>query len=87
MPSYNFKALVHRERFFIAECAELGLTAQGRSVEEAIASLRITTEEYLLTLGDNIGATLQALDTRPISHEQRGKGVLTRRYRVELPEA
>jgi predicted RNase H-like HicB family nuclease len=85
MPFHSFKAIIHRERFFVAECAELGLTAQGRSVEEALAGLRIATEEYLATLGEHVDATLRMLDARPIPHEQRGKGTLMRRYRVELP--
>ena len=85
MAFHSFKALIHRERFFVAECAELALSAQGRSVEEALAGLRIATEEYLATLGDNVESTLRALDARPITHEQRGKGTIMRRYRVEIP--
>jgi len=83
MPAYTFKALIRKERWFVAECAELGISAHGRSFDEALAALRIATVDYLTTLG--------ALDRRLVvaraaSAPARMGGVVSRRYVVELTE-
>jgi predicted RNase H-like HicB family nuclease len=84
MPSYTFKALIRKERFYVAECPELGVEAQGRSVEEALAGLRIATEEYLQSLG---AAPHHQIGARAHAAAARHGGVLMRRYSVEVDHA
>lgn len=84
-----FKALIHRERFYIAECPDLGLEAQGRNPDEALAGLRLATQEYLVTLGDDLATVLATLDTLGKASGmagQRRAGVLSRRYSVEIDD-
>lgn len=81
MPSYSFKALIRKERFFIAECPELGIEARGRSVDEALACLRIETIDYLATLG---ASALLAFSGASGGSPARRGGVVIRRYTVDL---
>lgn len=83
MASYTFKAIIRRERFFVAACEELGLEAQGRSVEEAVACLRIETAEYLMSLG---GRAAHAIAARSHRSGSRSGGVMAQRYTVEIDD-
>jgi predicted RNase H-like HicB family nuclease len=41
-------AVIHREEeWFVAECPEVGTASQGKTVEEAIETLREATDLYL----------------------------------------
>jgi predicted RNase H-like HicB family nuclease len=41
-------AVLHKEDdLYVAECPEVGTASQGRTVEEAVASLKEATELYL----------------------------------------
>jgi hypothetical protein len=84
MATLTFKALIYRRRFFVAECLELGIEAEGRSPDEALACLRVETEEYLATLGPDPAVTLAALSSRASHSSAHEKGVLSRRYTVEI---
>ncbi|MBU2617308.1 MAG: type II toxin-antitoxin system HicB family antitoxin [Euryarchaeota archaeon] len=43
-----FTAVAHKEeKFYVAECPEVGTVSQGESVEEAIKNLQEATELYL----------------------------------------
>jgi len=45
--------VIHQEEsFYVAECLEVGTVSQGKSVEEAIASLKEATELYVEEFGD-----------------------------------
>jgi predicted RNase H-like HicB family nuclease len=44
----TFTAIVHQEgRWFVATCAEIGTTSQGRSMQQALKNLQEATELYL----------------------------------------
>jgi predicted RNase H-like HicB family nuclease len=44
----TFTAVIHRdEDLFVAECSEVGTVSQGRTIEEALANLKESTELYL----------------------------------------
>jgi predicted RNase H-like HicB family nuclease len=44
----RYIAVVHREeKFYVAECLEIGTVSQGESIEEAIENLKEATELYL----------------------------------------
>ncbi|RUM40220.1 MAG: type II toxin-antitoxin system HicB family antitoxin [Desulfobulbus sp.] len=44
----TFTAVVHKEdKFYVAECPEVGTVSQGESIEEAIGNLQEATELYL----------------------------------------
>ena len=44
----TFTAIIQKEEdMYVAECAEIGTTSQGKTVEEAIANLKEATELYL----------------------------------------
>jgi len=46
--SKEFTAIVYRgEKYFIAECPEIGTASQGKTREEAIKHLREATEAFL----------------------------------------
>jgi predicted RNase H-like HicB family nuclease len=48
MPVQTYTAVVHREKkWFVAECPEVGVFSQGKSIEEAVANLKEATELYL----------------------------------------
>jgi predicted RNase H-like HicB family nuclease len=48
MPIHTYTAVVHREEaWYVAECPEVGVVSQGRTLEEAIANLKEATELYL----------------------------------------
>ncbi len=48
MQTQTYTAVVHREEdWYVAECPEVGVVSQGRSLEEAVANLREATELYL----------------------------------------
>ena len=48
MKTLTYTAVIHRESdWYVAECPEVGVFSQGRSVEEAITNLREATELYL----------------------------------------
>jgi hypothetical protein len=86
MTTLTFKAFIRKERFFVAECPELGLTATGLRPEHALACLKAETEEYLASLGNDPAAVLALLRTRSDYDGPRDRGVLTRRYTVELQD-
>ena len=45
---YTFSVVVHKEeKYFVAECPELGTVSQGKSIEDAIKNLKEATELYL----------------------------------------
>jgi predicted RNase H-like HicB family nuclease len=44
----TYTAVIHREgAWYVAECPEVGVVSQGRSIDEAIANLKEATELYL----------------------------------------
>jgi predicted RNase H-like HicB family nuclease len=48
MPVHTYTAVVHREEaLYVAECPEVGVFSQGKSIEEAINNLKEATELYL----------------------------------------
>jgi predicted RNase H-like HicB family nuclease len=48
MRTQTCTAVVHREdAWYVAECREVGVVSQGKSIEESIANLREATELYL----------------------------------------
>ena len=48
MASRTFTAVLHKEdRWYVAECPEVGTVSQGKTVEEALANLKEATELYL----------------------------------------
>ncbi len=82
MSNYTFTANVYKEDDdYVAECAELGTTSQGRSFEEALDKLKEATKLYLQA----------APDARIIPAEQRadliiGVRELEAAYAQELDE-
>lgn len=80
----TFKAIIRKERFFIAECPELGLEAQGRNVDEAVNGLKLATEEYFESLGGEAALTAYPLpEARQLASDHR-TGIMTRRYQVDI---
>jgi len=48
MEKQTFTAVIHKEEdMYVAECPEIGVISQGKTVEEAIANLKEATELYL----------------------------------------
>ena len=48
MPIGTFTAVLHKEGdLYVADCPEVGTVSQGKSIEEAIANLKVATELYL----------------------------------------
>ena len=44
----TFTAVLHKEDdLYVAECPEIGTVSQGKTIEDAVASLREATELYL----------------------------------------
>ena len=41
-------AVIHKgEKYYVAECPEVGTASQGKTIEEALANLKEATELYL----------------------------------------
>ena len=48
MPIQTSTAVVHlEEAWYVAECPEVGVVSQGKTLEEAVANVREATELYL----------------------------------------
>jgi len=48
MPIQTYTAIVHKEdTWYVAECPEVGVVSQGKTIEEAVANLKEATELYL----------------------------------------
>jgi predicted RNase H-like HicB family nuclease len=48
MAVQTFTAVIHKENdLYVADCPEVGIVSQGRTVEEAVANLKEATELYL----------------------------------------
>jgi predicted RNase H-like HicB family nuclease len=48
MSIHTYTAVVHREGdWYVAECPEVGVVSQGKTLDEAIANLKEATELYL----------------------------------------
>jgi predicted RNase H-like HicB family nuclease len=48
MSAITLTAIIHKEdKFYVAECPEIGTVSQGLSIEEAIENLKEATELYL----------------------------------------
>ena len=48
MEKQTFTAVIHKEEdMYVAECPEIGVVSQGKTVEEAIANLKEATELYI----------------------------------------
>ncbi len=44
----TYTAVIHRERaWYVAECPELGVVSQGKTLDSALANLKEATELYL----------------------------------------
>ena len=44
----TFTALIHKEDdWYVADCPEVGTVSQGKTVEEAVANLKVANELYL----------------------------------------
>ena len=47
MLTKTLTAIIHKEeKFYVAECPEVGTVSQGLSIEEAITNLKEATELY-----------------------------------------
>ena len=47
MPIQTYTAVVHQEEsWYVAECPEVGVVSQGKTLEEAVANLREATGLY-----------------------------------------
>jgi predicted RNase H-like HicB family nuclease len=48
MQTQTYTAVLHREDHrYVAECPEVGVVSQGKTIEEAVANLKEATELYL----------------------------------------
>ena len=48
MQIQTYTAVVHREdNWYVAECPEVGVVSQGKTIEESVANLKEATELYL----------------------------------------
>ena len=48
MQTQTYTAVVHREdSWYVAECPEVGVVSQGKTIEEAVLNLKEATELYL----------------------------------------
>ena len=48
MQTQTYTAVVHREdQWYVAECPEVGVVSQGKTIEEAVLNLKEATELYL----------------------------------------
>ena len=48
MQTQTYTAVVHREDpWYVAECPEVGVVSQGKTIEEAVLNLKEATELYL----------------------------------------
>lgn len=48
MSAITLTAIIHKEdKFYVAECPEIGTVSQGLSIEETIENLKEATELYL----------------------------------------
>jgi predicted RNase H-like HicB family nuclease len=48
MQTQTYTAVVHREeQWYVAECPEVGVVSQGKTIEEAVVNLKEATELYL----------------------------------------
>jgi predicted RNase H-like HicB family nuclease len=48
MQTQTYTAVVHREDlWYVAECPEVGVVSQGKTIEEAVMNLKEATELYL----------------------------------------
>ena len=48
MRMQTYTAVVHQEdAWYVAECPEIGVVSQGRTIEEAVSNLKEATELYL----------------------------------------
>ncbi|MBP6965476.1 MAG: type II toxin-antitoxin system HicB family antitoxin [Armatimonadetes bacterium] len=55
MKEYEVSALITKEdRWYVARCAELNVTSQGESVEEAKANLKEAVELYIESFGTDM---------------------------------
>jgi len=61
--SLEFSSVVNREgKWYVASCPELGITSQGRTVEDSLDSLREAIELYL----EDEDAVVPRSDYRPL---------------------
>ena len=48
MTTATFTAVIHKEeKWYVADCPEVGTVSQGCTLEEAVANLKEATEVYL----------------------------------------
>ena len=48
MRTQTFTAVIHKEeKFYVADCPEVGTVSQGTTLEEALENLKEATELYL----------------------------------------
>ena len=48
MPMQTYTAVVHREgTWYVAECPEVGVVSQGKTIDEAVGNLKKATKLYL----------------------------------------
>jgi len=48
MQTQTYTAVIHREElWYVAECPEIGVVSQGKTIEEAVMNLKEATELYL----------------------------------------
>jgi predicted RNase H-like HicB family nuclease len=48
MSTKLFTAVIHKEeKWYVAECPEVGTVSQGKSIEDAVKNLKEATELYL----------------------------------------
>ena len=61
--SLEFSSVVNREgKWYVASCPELGITSQGRTVEDSLDNLREAIELYL----EDEDAVVPRSDYRPL---------------------
>ncbi|MFH1649138.1 MAG: type II toxin-antitoxin system HicB family antitoxin [Candidatus Woesearchaeota archaeon] len=48
----EFTAIIYKgEKVYVAQCAEIDVTSQGKTIEEALANLKEAVELYLEEMG------------------------------------
>jgi predicted RNase H-like HicB family nuclease len=68
MVTQTLTAVLHQEdRFWIAECPEVGTVSQGESLDEALANLKEATGLYLEEFPQSVGART-ILTTFEVAH-------------------
>ncbi|BCW95141.1 MAG: type II toxin-antitoxin system HicB family antitoxin [Fimbriimonadales bacterium] len=67
LPSRRYTAVILKEdAWYIARCIELGVTTQGRTLDEARANLQEAVELYLESFGEELPDSTQEVLLYPL---------------------